>query len=85
MLIMDEATSSLDSETEAEISRAIDTLHGRQTVIIIAHRLSTVKQCDVIYFMEKGRIVDSGTFRGLTESNINFRGMVGYMDLSNND
>jgi len=60
LLILDEATSSLDSETESIIQKNIDTLHGNFTIVIIAHRLSTIKNADVIYLIEKGKIVDSG-------------------------
>jgi ATP-binding cassette, subfamily B, bacterial PglK len=82
ILVMDEATSSLDSKTEAEISRSINELRGKQTIIIIAHRLSTVRQCDVIYFMEGGRIIDSGTFETLSQNNPTFKNMINLMDLS---
>lgn len=60
ILLLDEATSSLDQATEAEIVKTINKLSGTITVIIIAHRLSTVAHCDLLYRMENGRIVDSG-------------------------
>lgn len=63
IIIMDEATSSLDSETEYEIVNAIKRLHGIKTLIVIAHRLSTVEYCDVICKMEKGEIVEIGSFQ----------------------
>jgi ABC-type multidrug transport system fused ATPase/permease subunit len=75
ILILDEATSALDSETEKEVSKAIEDLSGRKTLIIIAHRLSTIKKCDCVYFMQKGTIVDSGTFEELTSKNPNFERM----------
>jgi len=62
IIIMDEATSSLDNETEYEVINAIKKLHGVKTLIVIAHRLSTIQYCDVIYKLEKGRIVAQGTF-----------------------
>ena len=62
ILILDEATSALDSETEAEVSKAIHNLRGEVTMISIAHRLSTVKDSDVLFFMKDGRVVTSGTF-----------------------
>lgn len=63
ILILDEATSALDNETEQRVSEAIQSLSGKKTMIIIAHRLSTVKHCDRVYKLEKGRIVESGTFQ----------------------
>ena len=65
LLILDEATSALDSESEEEILKAIRALRGRMTVIMIAHRLSTVRDCDVIFVLEKGRIVESGSWSEL--------------------
>jgi len=65
VLVLDEATSSLDGETEKSINESILALSGKMTVIIIAHRLSTVKQCDQIFFVREGEIVDSGTFAEL--------------------
>ena len=60
ILLLDEATSSLDQATESEIVNTINALRGKITVITIAHRLSTVSQCDLIYRIEGGRIVDHG-------------------------
>ena len=62
MLVVDEATSSLDDETEREIVAEIRRLKGQITMIVIAHRLSTVQHCDRIYKLEEGRIVDQGNF-----------------------
>lgn len=61
VLIFDEATSALDNETEKEFMKAVDFLHGKKTLIIIAHRLTTVANCDFIYKLEKGKIVANGT------------------------
>jgi ATP-binding cassette, subfamily B, bacterial PglK len=69
VLIMDEATSALDNETEQEVVEEIKQLKGKVTMIVIAHRLSTVQHCDRIYKMEKGRIVDVGVI----DSNLNFQ------------
>ena len=57
---MDEATSALDHETESEIVEEIKRLKGKKTIIVIAHRLTTVQHCDRIYCLEKGKIVNSG-------------------------
>jgi len=73
---MDEATSALDNETERSISNALAELHGKVTMIIIAHRLSTVRHCDTIVFMKEGRIADEGTFDDLHARNAEFRRMV---------
>jgi ABC-type multidrug transport system fused ATPase/permease subunit len=62
LLVLDEATSSLDGNTEAEISEAVHNLRGEVTVIMIAHRLSTVKQSDVVHYISDGSLVASGTF-----------------------
>ena len=68
--IFDEATSSLDTKSENLIQGSIDNLIGRQTIIIIAHRLSTIRNCNYIYVLDKGRIVQEGTWNGLiTDSN----------------
>ena len=62
VLILDEATSSLDTETEHGVMQAVQALQGDKTVIIVAHRLSTVEYCDRLYRLDAGRIVDEGTF-----------------------
>ena len=61
VLVMDEATSALDNETEKEIVAEIQRLKGQKTMIVIAHRLTTVQHCDRIYRLEQGRIVEEGT------------------------
>jgi len=75
VLIMDEATSALDNITERQITRAIDLIRGERTLIIIAHRLSTVRNCDTLYFMDEGRIIQKGSYEELVLSNPKFREM----------
>jgi ABC-type multidrug transport system fused ATPase/permease subunit len=70
LLIFDEATSALDSESENEIQISIDNLKGEKTIILIAHRLSTVVKADKIFVIEKGRVVEEGRFSELA-SNMN--------------
>jgi ABC-type multidrug transport system fused ATPase/permease subunit len=62
LLVLDEATSSLDGQTESDVSDAIRALHGKVTVIMIAHRLSTVRTADTVIYMDEGVIKASGTF-----------------------
>lgn len=62
LLVLDEATSALDNETEHHITRTISQLHGDITVVIVAHRLSTVRQCDQVIYLEDGMIAAQGTF-----------------------
>lgn len=63
ILVLDEATSALDNETETLVTDAIRTLSGVKTMIIIAHRLTTIEHCDRVYKMEKGQIVESGNYQ----------------------
>lgn len=76
ILILDEATSSLDVETEFKLTSVINGLRGRCTVIVIAHRLSTLQDCDRIVFMENGKVLDFSDFRTLQETQPGFRRMV---------
>jgi ABC-type multidrug transport system fused ATPase/permease subunit len=62
LLVLDEATSALDGESEAIVSSAISALKGEVTVLMIAHRLSTVKKADLVIYMANGRVVSQGTF-----------------------
>jgi ABC-type multidrug transport system fused ATPase/permease subunit len=62
LLVLDEATSSLDGETEANISKAIQLMKGNVTVVMIAHRLSTVRHADKVIYMAEGRVIAEGTF-----------------------
>ena len=62
MLILDEATSSLDSKNERRIQNAINELHGNMTIVIITHRLSTIRESDIIYVIDKGTVMESGNW-----------------------
>jgi len=62
VLILDEATSSLDNTTEHEVMQAIRGLSGHKTVLVVAHRLSTIRDCDQLVVLERGRVVESGTW-----------------------
>jgi len=68
ILILDEATSSVDNETEAAIQRSLDILKKDRTVIVIAHRLSTVRNADIIYVLENGSVVESGSHESLLDN-----------------
>ena len=68
-MILDEATSSLDSESEKSIQESIELLKGKITVIIIAHRLSTIKKVDKIYLIDKGKIIEQGSYDELKNNN----------------
>ena len=75
VLVMDEATSALDGATESAVMEAIRELAGRKTIVLIAHRLTTVEDCDCIYLLDKGQVIDNGCFRELTLSSAAFREM----------
>jgi ABC-type multidrug transport system fused ATPase/permease subunit len=72
---MDEATSALDNTTEDLLIKALEKLKGDRTIIMIAHRLSTVKNCDKLYFMQEGQIKHSGTYEELLSTCDEFRKM----------
>lgn len=72
LLVLDEATSSLDGETEANISGAIQNMRGLVTVVMIAHRLSSVRHADVVLYLEAGEILASGTFEEVRNTVPNF-------------
>ncbi|MDP2389878.1 MAG: ATP-binding cassette domain-containing protein, partial [Acidobacteriota bacterium] len=65
ILFFDEATAALDSQTEREVTEAIAAVRGSRTVIAIAHRLSTVKDCDQLIYLKDGRIAAIGTYQDL--------------------
>jgi len=77
LLVLDEATSSIDVENERRIQQAIDRLHGRLTIVVITHRLGTVRGADSVNLLEQGRLCESGTWEDLMErASGRFRAMV---------
>jgi ABC-type multidrug transport system fused ATPase/permease subunit len=74
-VVLDEATSALDNATERLVMQAMDRLTPTKTAIMIAHRLSTVRTCDVIFFLEGGRVTAQGTFEELRASHPSFRSL----------
>lgn len=75
IIIFDESTSSLDNFAQEEVKKSIDGLKGKSTIVIVAHRLSTIRDVDKIYFLDGGKIIDSGTFEELFERNSTFKTM----------
>lgn len=80
VLIFDEATSALDGSTEAAVMEAIGALSGRKTIILIAHRLATVRHCDRIFLLERGRLAASGTFDELMAGSALFQRMACHVE-----
>jgi len=76
LLVLDEATSALDNNTEADLLEALNLMNKKLTIIIIAHRINTVKNCDFIYEFEDGKIKASGNFEELKNISASFRDMV---------
>jgi ATP-binding cassette, subfamily B, bacterial PglK len=72
LLILDEATSSLDIETEQAVMDAVNNLSKNMTIILIAHRLNTVKNCDIIFKLDKGKLIEQGSFEEIININKNF-------------
>jgi ABC-type bacteriocin/lantibiotic exporter with double-glycine peptidase domain len=77
VLLLDEATNALDGLTERELVTTLGRLRGRYTTILIAHRMTTVRSCDIIFELENGNIAGSGTYDGLLKSSAVFRRMTG--------
>lgn len=75
VLVLDEATSALDNATERAIVRSVEALRGRRTVLMIAHRLSTVRNCDRLYFLKEGRLEAEGDFEQLQVAHPDFAAM----------
>lgn len=76
VLVFDEATSALDNRTERDLSRALDALQGGRTLVVIAHRMSTVRRCRRLVFLHNGRIEGDGTFEELLRTSAEFRAVV---------
>jgi ABC-type multidrug transport system fused ATPase/permease subunit len=81
LLILDEASAALDVETEHRLFAFLETLKGDLAIVMIAHRLSTLQNCDRLLFLEQGRIVSSGSFASLYASNDLFRNYVNYLKI----
>jgi len=81
ILILDEATSALDSETENAIQESIEALQGQYTLLIVAHRLATIRKADKIAFMDKGEIIDVDDFENLVQKQERFKMMVELQEL----
>ncbi len=77
VLLLDEATNALDGLTEQELMSTLQRLRGRYTILLIAHRMSTVRGCDMIFHLEEGRVIGSGTYDALLRSSERFRRMSG--------
>lgn len=75
VILFDESTSSLDNFAQEEVKKSIDGLKGRSTIVIVAHRLSTIKDVDLIFFLDEGKIIDKGTFKELYKKNAKFKSM----------
>jgi ABC-type multidrug transport system fused ATPase/permease subunit len=85
VLVLDEATSALDTGTEAAVAKAISELHGEMTVISVAHRLSTIRNNDLVCFMKEGSIVSQGSFDEVVEQNPDFAEHAALAGLHNRD
>ena len=81
LLVLDEATSSLDAETEASVSRNLQRFRGARTVLVIAHRLSTVKMADQVIYLDSGKILASGTFENVRRQVLDFDAQAKLMGL----
>ena len=81
LLVLDEATSSLDGQSESDITDAVNNMRGEITVILIAHRLSTVKNADKVIYLEGGNIVSVGSFEEVRKAVPNFEKQASLMGL----
>ena len=73
IIIFDESTSRLDNIAQNQIKESIENIKGKSTVVIVAHRLSTIKNVDKIFFLENGKIIDEGSFKELYKRNKQFK------------
>jgi ABC-type multidrug transport system fused ATPase/permease subunit len=73
LIVFDESTSALDSVTENEVMKSLSNLHGQLTIILIAHRISTIKYADFIYVIQKGEVIEKGNYKELMNSSIVFK------------
>ncbi len=80
VLVLDEATSALDGITENTVIEAIHAFSGKKTIIMIAHRFTTIRDCDLIFFLDRGRLVAQGSYDELMETSAQFRSMAGSPD-----
>jgi ATP-binding cassette subfamily C protein len=78
MLVLDEATSALDLQTENAVAEAVLSLKGTRSVVVIAHRLETIRRCDLLFFLADGELQDRGRFSELLERNARFAAFVGH-------
>jgi ATP-binding cassette subfamily C protein len=77
VLVVDEGTAHLDAETEASIGRTLTELRGNKTIIMIAHRLALLKNCDHVFLLEQGRLINSGGYSELVSTDPAFRDLAG--------
>ena len=75
LIIFDEATSSLDNLSEKQIMSSLNNFSKNKTILIVAHRLDTLKKCDLIFYFEDGKIIESGSYKQLINSSSNFKKM----------
>ena len=76
ILVFDEATSALDNLTEQAVMEAVNNLDQQMTIILIAHRLSTVKECDEIFLLSDGEVLEQGSYEELMKNSAEFRSLV---------
>jgi len=81
LLVMDEGTSSLDAKSEAAISNLLFGLKGQMTVVVVAHRLHTIQNADIVLMLEDGKIIDRGTFTNLTRRNQSLRNQLALLEI----
>jgi ATP-binding cassette subfamily C protein len=77
VLVLDEATAALDNTTEVRLMAAIESAKQGRTLIMIAHRLTTVRNCDQIFFIKEGRLTTSGNYDALIEKSADFQALAG--------